>query len=409
MLIHLGWSRITDAQLPRRMSSASEHLGAALNSGADVLTEWPGGLHALLNELAVRAPGRRGRFGIRRELGALAGWVNSLPRASPAGVLLRRGIAEWWGRRNGLTRSPDLPAPADITTLAGTAAALGVSQPSLRRAAAALRLELPSRHLGPGAPIPVETRRVEQAKALLDDLVGDREAAHLLGCGRKLLEGLAAAGALDAADARHLGFPGRRRWRKTGLQAWLDCVAVAGERSVADGSGRIRLDEAIVLLRRRAYTLGDICAFLITGCLDRPHPCDGIGLRGMTVSLASLMALRKARQDAPADYTIREAARRLNLKEEVVYHLCRRGLLASTAAERGRRVSEAALASFAADFFVPAKMEQPGDGKSRGWLALRLIQEGAVAVSGPSIDSGRQWIFRKADVVCILGRIRSST
>ncbi len=101
-------------------------------------------------------------------------------------------------------------------------------------------------------------------------------------------------------------------------------------------------------------------------------------------------------------FSIRAAAKRLGVKEEVAYYLARRGLLESTATRVGRRVerrvSEGALASFA-ESFVFAKTIAVRAATSARAVQRFLADSGVAAVCGPGVDACRQLVYRRHAVV----------
>lgn len=300
LLLHLGWFVHSTTPLPRRISSIHENLDAVLSEGARACAEWPGSFHRLLDARLADSPPRGGRYGLRHDLGAVASWVHSLPKASPLGGLMRAELAEWWKLRDRApTRSPDLRREAtDHCTLAQAVADLHIRHESLRPASAALGLGFPGGSGGSGAPLLLERSRVEAARAYLDDLVGHREAGRLLGCGRKTFGGLARCGAIASADVRRKRLPGPRKWSRRGLRQCLETIPVHGKLCGSEEvDGLITLQEAIAHLRRRGLELRTIWQAFQRGAVGPvvQLPC-GEGLRGMAASRDALDALARSRQ-----------------------------------------------------------------------------------------------------------------
>lgn len=399
LVVHLGQFALSDGPVPRRLASRGETLDGVLNAGVDACADWARTFPVLLDKVAARAGGRAGRFGFRHDLGSLAHWVSSVPRTSALGSLMRAAVADWWSQRGAApTRAPGLQGTAPLfRPLKDAAATLGIGTANLRDVSDRLELGLRRDAGGSGAPVLVETTRLARARVIVNDLVGDREAARILGCGRTLFQGLVECGAFRDADGRHLGLPGRRRWSRAGLRACLDRLPSTDGAPAPSAAEMLTAQDAIVLLRRRGHSLEKAWNALTSGQLGpvhRQHPGD---LTRCLVGAALVGDMGSSEKPRPSGMSIPEAAARLGLKQEVVYLLCSRGLLHASGLSGARRVSEADLASFDQDFFVPARHEGVG-GRSRGWLALQLFAAGLVPVSGPEVDGGRQWIFRAADV-----------
>lgn len=94
-----------------------------------------------------------------------------------------------------------------------------------------------------------------------------------------------------------------------------------------------------------------------------------------------------------------EVARELRLKQEVVYHLVREGLLPSVVGRCGRRtarvVARAALERFRAEVQPLVRVAADAGVGGRGTLEW-AASAGLVLVSGPTVDGGRQYFVRIA-------------
>lgn len=296
LMLHLGWLTSRDEPLPRRMASIADELDDVLTEGALILSNWPAAFHRLLGAHVSEPPQRPGRFGLRRDLGAVASWIQSLPKASPAGRLLSGELGNWWKTRPASpTRAPGLHSKnAGYYTLTEAAALLGIRCETVK-ASFDLGAGVESAAGGSGAPLLFPRARVVAAKVMLDDLVGQREAAAILGCGRKTFAGLATCGALAAADARGKRLPGPRKWSRTGL---LRCLAgvrsVAGEVVAPDDDVLISLRDAITLLRQGGRELAVVWDALQSGAVGPVFRIsDGQGLCGLAAYKASVLAVER--------------------------------------------------------------------------------------------------------------------
>jgi hypothetical protein len=96
-----------------------------------------------------------------------------------------------------------------------------------------------------------------------------------------------------------------------------------------------------------------------------------------------------------------EAAAELGVKQEVAYHWVRIGLLKTVTVdspmESGRRITEAALEAFRSEYVTAAEYARVHR-LGWKWAARHLIEFGVQAVSGPSVDGARQFLFRRADL-----------
>jgi hypothetical protein len=125
-------------------------------------------------------------------------------------------------------------------------------------------------------------------------------------------------------------------------------------------------------------------------------------------SVASLRDLRVARQEAKAvvrltakrlgdKLSIPNVAKTLGIKEEVAYHLVRRGLIGSSPMRAGRRearfVEQAEIDRFQAEIQPLARVAAKAGVGGRPSLQW-AIDAGFELVSGPSVDGGRQYFVR---------------
>jgi hypothetical protein len=109
--------------------------------------------------------------------------------------------------------------------------------------------------------------------------------------------------------------------------------------------------------------------------------------------------------------SIPEAAVALGFKQEVTYHLVRRGLLSSTRRRVGRRVesfvSPGDLRRFSAMYQPLVNLASSAGIGSRAALAWANAA-GLEVASGPTVDGGRQYIVRIATVEDQPGERRGS-
>lgn len=99
-----------------------------------------------------------------------------------------------------------------------------------------------------------------------------------------------------------------------------------------------------------------------------------------------------------------EAAERLGVKQEVAYHWVRIGLLptmtVASESETGRRLTEAVLEAFQREFVTGPEYAWEHR-LGRRWAAKHLEMAGVQPVSGPTVDGGRQYVFRRADLEAV--------
>ena len=103
--------------------------------------------------------------------------------------------------------------------------------------------------------------------------------------------------------------------------------------------------------------------------------------------------------------SIPEFAARSGLKQELTYRFCASGVIRTIQGSRGALIHPSRIDRFRRNYVLPGALTQ-GQGHRKGWMAERLIAAGLRPVSGPSIDGGRHWVFRRHEVETWLGSQR---
>ena len=129
---------------------------------------------------------------------------------------------------------------------------------------------------------------------------------------------------------------------------------------------------------------------------------DTRGLSGILIRRAVFREWMDCLRPQLDSLSIRAAAKRIGVKEEVAYYLARRGVLDSTSTRVGRRVerrvSERALARFT-ESYVLAKTIAVRTGSSARAVQRFLAECGVAAVCGPGVDTCRQLVYRRDAVI----------
>lgn len=123
-------------------------------------------------------------------------------------------------------------------------------------------------------------------------------------------------------------------------------------------------------------------------------------LRGIFADRSAVISVVKTRGEERSSISIVEAARRLGVKQEVMYQLINKGLVRSRMGKLGRRAARVIdvddLLMFTEQFlplFTVAKAMGISARGAPGWAR----QHGIEIVTGPSVDGGRQyWIRRQS-------------
>jgi TniQ len=145
--------------------------------------------------------------------------------------------------------------------------------------------------------------------------------------------------------------------------------------------------------------LKDILGDEITPCGESAKP----GLASFLFSKRQIAdyASRQRRSQMGEVFTATEAARHLRVTRDVIYFLMRCGILASRDRAEERYpdllISKDDLECFKSAYFLPSKAAAQL-GTISGHLTRLLVAQGVQPISGPKVDGGRQYVFRRADL-----------
>lgn len=253
----------------------------------------------------------------------------------------------------------------------------------------------------------VEKNSLSNAAKYIADIVTLNGAAELLGLPRSRLDELVAA---KFIRPRHDG-PKKgvnRLFSRAEISSFIKKIT-SGQHEPSEDEDSVSLPAILrahlaegEFVRFVAAILGRKLLPLCTGTME-PDFGD------LMFSRKSFFAWRKSIRDACDKlYTVPEAASELGLKQEVAYHLVKLGLLKSETHTIGKRVATVLrkehLSQFQISYFSASQMAREWAVSSR-FLVAKLAFENLTPVTGPGIDSGRQYFFltedlRKAGKLC---------
>ncbi|MEH6502712.1 MAG: helix-turn-helix domain-containing protein [Cycloclasticus sp.] len=103
---------------------------------------------------------------------------------------------------------------------------------------------------------------------------------------------------------------------------------------------------------------------------------------------------------APDLLSIPEAAKELRVKQEVMYHLVNKGFISVTNLGRvGRFITPESMNAFRCDYVFTSQLRNDHFLTARQIIQV-LEKIGVKPVSGPSVDGGRQYLYKREDVAC---------
>jgi len=240
--------------------------------------------------------------------------------------------------------------------------------------------------------IPHEEAR--NAATYRTDSVTLRQAAGLLGLGRKRVRELIDAGLLHAwIDP---GLTGASTWWLSKADA-LHLVGI-GAQSAQENTVRnvVRLTTVLKTWRLRAGEFPALIRTLLAGELQLAAlAAEGYGLGRLRFEVGTLRTWLETRRQREGTWiSVDSAAKQLGLKQQVTYELVARGLLSAKVHDGTRRIHRDALVAFSASYTSLAEIARANRKTPRQMLA-RLT---ARPVCGPTIDGARQYFYKRNEI-----------
>jgi len=282
-----------------------------------------------------------------------------------------------------------------VITGVKAATSLGVDYPRLRKVAEAEGLWL----VPPDGKGAASLLRAHELQKVAEEVAGHltkQDAARLLNISKRAfwcLEEMSLLPVIPEGD-RILPWLLYRRQDVEELLARLETKADTTAR-LKPGAGVVSVNG----LARGAFNTAEILAAILAGSLAP----DGIN-----TNAKGLRRLLFKRQWLPATFGIGirnmsmdDAATALGVHSKFVYEWVNLGLLQSTPgqtkAEPGQRISQEAIDTFQKEYATGVELAASVGSRSRRFSSEQLIVLGLVPVSGPTVDGGHMFLFRRRD------------
>jgi len=411
LAFHLGCIATGTRMLERPRALADRDPGRMprlLTEGWQACQSWPNGLYRILDRLRHDTAQRPGRYGVRKVFGSLPSWVHRVA-SEPYGAVLAVSVAEFaasvpgFASRVKQVRARQQAGLTPQLSMAKAAKRVGVASVRLRNLAVKRGL-FTLAPTGKGAPALLSEELVESLAAGLARHVTKQDAKRILGIGRHGIDSLLEAGLVVPVDAPELRE--NAKYAVTDLEALIQAVGKHATLTAESRPARsISLLRATQQLGPHGVGLDDFVRSAIAGDIV-PVFVDS-RRRGISRYLYSFddvkrVAVAVTTSQVKATMSVDAAAKRLGVKQEVAYHWARRGILETVRVdaerENGMRVTEQALEKFQAEYVTGTEVAAEMGMRAR-WVSVALERRGIRPVSGPSVDGGRQLLFRRADVI----------
>lgn len=395
LCLQLGALATSMSRRPRpiRMLECGMDTHLLVNAGWQICQDWPIGIQELFEQLQQGAGSRKGRYGIVKSFGRLSDWMVDRSVAPETRRVVREAQEDYLDANEAIrfrTRKLSRKQTGKLVTL--TQAKKRLNRSVVRVGAVLKKHKMVEAWDGggSGAAILVQVAVVERLRAELHGLVDRKGARRILRVSRKGLAKAEKVGWLwkSAATGPAAELFGRPSWKAEGLEAMVDLFSRAcGANGLPER--RVRLSDAISSGRFAGvdFEPKTLPRHLQSAYVDEKA-------RGLARIILNVDRLVQRPQPSGGALTIPEAAVVLKVKQEVAYHLCRRGLLKAheQTGIKGQLVSAAEMKRFRETYVFASQLGLDA-GRHRGWAAEKLKAAGCKPVSGPGVDGGRQYVF----------------
>lgn len=375
-----------------------------MESGWNVLTNWPRSFDGMLDGLRGRAKDRGGRYGLRREFGGFAKWLSThvgepwaLPFQEAFGAYLARQ-SDLRTTSAGLRRfgSPERLRHLHMT-LTEAAKFLSVAPQTMVELADREDLYLIQRS-GAGAPSLLRADRVHALKDRQEATLLRGEAAGMLGVGVTVLRRMLAAGLLST-----VGKEKRVTQQRVLVRSEVEDFVRRAYGRLQEAPPRGKLVPLVYAMAGRRDMLDVLRAVMEGRLRPRAVRSGQPGLRGL---LFDSLEVEEIVSPGQTTFSLVDAAAKLGMDIESVREWARDGYLPTVRLtsrhERGDRVTEQGLRQFRTDFVTSIEVGRLASTSGR-WAVERLRFLGQPPLPSASVTR----LYRRAEITAdMVARVR---
>ena len=408
----IGLLKSSSPHNARPISFSSKHaedLPKVLACGFSIFQNWPENFVEMLDELKSTADERKGRYGVRKQFGRFPDWLNLLAD-TPGTDVLRKEFARYLvdrpeiTTRSTLARIPSVDVDTCKRRINFTDAALilGVGVPTLTRLAGKHDLWL-TKPSGKGSAAALKADKVYALRGTLDAQAANRqtlqvqEAHEVLGLNRDAFRSVERCGIVSRLVGMNDDLSEGVFCQRDITSLVHRAMAMAPQSSEALQATSLR--NIVEIARFGGSTTGEVLQAMFDG-LIAPKGFDP-NAKGLLGLLFEPVRVARLTRRAGAPISVKEAALRLNVKEEVIRGWIHSGrLIASRSSHKG--ISGTAIALKTIEKFRVKYVTATEVAKELG-LPIKtggrvLIRHGAKPVSGPGVDNLRQTLFSRKQI-----------
>lgn len=377
-----------------------------------IFDDWPDNYFKFLEEVKGSQAIRHGETGIYKDFGKLYNYLycrNDL--LLPA--FLKEGfekylVMSWNGGRTPQfsTLSKNTLNKRKYFSRNEAAEALQLSYSWVEYLLECKMLKAVIKKIGKKRLILIEAKSVRELKAQLDsgDLMTFEQVMNIFGVGKKAVFGLIHNGCLSAF--RGPSVDGYSHWifQKEGIDNFLSRIDERTRKLPALCGGElIGFYCAVKKLSPLRIKVDSFLKLILDGDILPYGDEAKKGLSGLMFDNVEIMdylrsGLKNRREDS---LTLEEAAKVIGTKYETLKLLIKKELITSEKIRTGNYcyslISKDEVKRFKSAYAITGDMARQV-GTSPRFLADRLMANGIVPVSGPKIDSCRQYFFKKSDI-----------
>lgn len=377
---------------------------------AEMMSDWPRGFFALLDEVRRHSSDGTTRSGLEAEFGTFyIALYQRRMRAAPKIHVVQDAFEaylhdHWDGgfigpKNKRINASNTGDARRRLVSLAEASRLLDLHPKILERDIAAGILPAVARPMNSRMLYLVDRNELERYRLERNDLVGMPEARRMLGLAKRSFLDLVNAEVVKAVRGPKVDGTAHWTFRRRELMQLVDTMLRDAPAS-SPGTDHVRYDMALRAGTYRGLSSADFIKAVLAQRL--PVACadpQRVGIGRCCFDRQDLLNfLSGDRASMKWGLSVEQAADRLGIKGEVAYHLIRTSLLRSVAITENVKmravVPHDAVEDFATSYISAADLAVQYRTSSKH-LCLVLRERGVEPVSGPVIDGGRQYFFSR--------------
>lgn len=373
-----------------------------------VFYKWPIEFYRMLDQYRDEKGHSKRDTGVERDFGRFYNALyKSLPDSpnSPLREVFERYLAVHWdgGYLNKKLRvSEEMLSKKKYITAADAGRILNTNATHVQRLVETGTVMGTVRNMGSRTMTLALAESVESFRASLEKAIPLAGAAQALGVGHESIVDIVKNHCIEALRGPNLD----------GYAHWIfspEAIAELFEKidskiiikSASSKLETVSFSKALRIASGFGFSIGEFVHFVLMGDLKPCYKIAGTGMN-MYVFLKNDIhnLFKKINKETNGALTVLDVSKLLGVKQEVAAWWMEKGFIACKVLfgkKTRRKISMENLKIFKSHFITLAEIAKDY-GKSPKILVTELMGNGVQPVSGPKVDGGRQYLFRKADI-----------